>query len=60
MVQIKLPKEGSKWSSVSDTFIVLHTIELNGHVWVHYRKELDSLDYSCYLESFLDRFSEIV
>ena len=60
MVQINLPKEGSKWSSVSDTFIVLHTIELNGRMWVHYRKELDALDYSCYLESFLDKFNEIV
>lgn len=60
MVQIKLPKEGSKWSSMFDTFIVLHTIELNGHIWIHYRKDLTNLEYSCYLESFLDRFDEII
>ena len=59
----KLPKIGSRWSG-NDTrqvFHVLHTIELDGHTWVHYIKEdtkdiNETREYSCYLESFLERF----
>jgi hypothetical protein len=59
----KLPKIGSKWSG-SDSqqiFHVLHTIELEGHTWVHYIRETtkdinETREYSCYLESFLERF----
>ena len=36
---MKIPKDGSKWTSTEDMFIVLHTIDLDGHIWVHYRKE---------------------
>lgn len=55
---MKIPKQGSKWTSTDDVFVVLHTIELNDHTWVHYRKESDSTEYSCYAESFLERFTE--
>jgi hypothetical protein len=58
MAEINLPKEGSKWSGSSHViFHVLHTIELDGHTWVHYRD--DQREYSCYLESFLQRFKEL-
>jgi hypothetical protein len=59
---MKIPKNGSKWSgSDRTTFRVLHTIELEGKLWVHYIKENtkeESREYSCYLESFLQRFTE--
>jgi hypothetical protein len=58
---MKIPKEGSKWQGNESTvFIVLHIIELEEHVWVHYRKEGNDHEYSCYLESFLQRFREIL
>jgi hypothetical protein len=56
-------KDGSLWRSTDKKFIVLHTIELEGHVWVHYREHnpknlaLECKEYSCYQESFLDRFT---
>jgi len=56
---MKIPKEGSKWTSINETFVVIHTIELDGHTWIHYRKETNGQEYSCYAESFLDRFTEI-
>jgi hypothetical protein len=58
---MKTPKNGSLWSAKGnhDLFRVLHTIELDGHIWVHYRNNKDDREYSCYLESFLSRFWEI-
>ena len=55
-------KEGSKWSgSDSKVFVVISTIEQDGHTWVHYRSEKmqengTPQEYSCYQESFLSRF----
>jgi hypothetical protein len=55
-------KEGSKWASTGDNnkFHVIHVIEIEGHTWVHYIKENapedSNREYSCYLESFLQRF----
>lgn len=60
-----LPKEGSKWAGNDrDVFHILHTIELDGHTWVHYIKETkketsEVREYSCYLESFLQRFKPL-
>lgn len=56
-------KIGSKWSSATgQQFRVLNVIELEGHTWVHYIKahalEDDIREFSCYIESFLDRFRE--
>lgn len=56
---VKMIKEGSKWTSINDTFVVIHTIELNGNSWVHYRKESNGTEYSCYVESFLERFTPL-
>jgi hypothetical protein len=54
-------KEGSKWEAADGAkFHVIHVVELEGHTWVHYIKENTNEDsireYSCYLESFLQRF----
>ena len=56
-------KEGSTWEgSDHKQFLVLHTIEKDGHVWVHYRQngKDNNQEYSCYLESFVNRFREIL
>jgi hypothetical protein len=60
-------KQGSKWWTGSDKkFVVLHVIEQDGHTWVHYRDENNQSletgpqEYSCYAESFLNRFSLIL
>jgi len=56
-------KEGSKWTGSDGTrFVVIHVINTDDHTWVHYRQEGTSepREYSCYKESFQERFQEIV
>ena len=58
-------KDGTIWQSSDKKFVVLHTIDLEGHTWVHYREHdpkkatLECKEYSCYLESFLVRFNPL-
>lgn len=58
-------KQGSRWSGNDRTvFVVLHTLEQDGHTWIHYRTEkVDETgtpkEYSCYQESFLSRFRQL-
>lgn len=58
-----IPKVGSRWTGNSNyvIFRVLHIVEMDGHTWVHYCNE-DNGDsaYSCYVESFLERFRETI
>lgn len=50
-------KPGSKWvSSEGKAFRVIHRIQLDGNVWIHYRCDTDSKEYSCYEDSFVGRF----
>jgi hypothetical protein len=59
MIQIK---EGSKWSGTDGKrFHVIHVVETDGHTWVHYEQDgvLESREFSCYIESFLERFKEL-
>lgn len=52
--------EGSIWESVnSDKFRILHVITLEGRTWVHYYSVKQDVEYSCLLESFLERFSQV-
>ena len=55
-----IPKEGSKWAGTNDVFVIIHIIELDDHTWVHYRKESSDQEYSCYVESFLERFTPVL
>lgn len=53
---------GSRWwSGTSAKFIVIDVITIEGYTWVHYRDDTDKAEqpreYSCYLESFLQRFT---
>jgi hypothetical protein len=54
-------KDGSKWSGGDKKFVVIQTIEQEGHTWVHYREDKASepKEYSCYLESFITRFNAL-
>jgi hypothetical protein len=55
-------KEGSKWSGIGEnTFVVIHVIDKDDHTWVHYRNDgsKEPREYSCYIESFLERFREL-
>jgi hypothetical protein len=53
--------QGSRWTSTEHKqFILLHEVEQDGHLWVHYREETGQpspREYSCYKESFLARFT---
>lgn len=50
-------KPGSLWWSGTEYFRVLSRAEVNGEVWIHYRKEASGAqEYSCYEQSFLQRF----
>jgi hypothetical protein len=58
-----IPKNGSQWISTDGSYFhVLGTIEIEGKIWVHYQKDnqKEPQEYSCYLESFLERYKEIV
>jgi hypothetical protein len=60
---MNIPKQGSRWTGPDNyvIFRVLHTIELDGHTWIHYcREDNGDQSYSCYVESFLERFREIL
>ena len=59
-------KPGTKWWAGSDKrFRVLNVVQEDGKTWVHYRDEVKGFDqstsreYSCYLESFLERFRQL-
>jgi hypothetical protein len=54
---------GSLWTSGDKFFRVISVAEVDGHTWVHYREDrgikvpaLECREYSCYQESFLQRF----
>ncbi len=56
---------GSLWgTSNSKKFRVISVTEVEGHTWVHYREDgcnpnIDECrEYSCYVESFLQRFTK--
>jgi len=52
-------KEGSRWGSADGKkFHVIHRIEIEGKIWIHYLLENgeNSIEFSCYEESFLSRF----
>lgn len=55
-------KVGTRWwGQDGKKFVVIHVIEQEGHTWVHYRDDRrdEPREYSCYLESFLSRFSPL-
>lgn len=61
---MNIPKAGSKWCGGEEVFHVMSTVEIEGKIWVYYHKDkpktTDPEDYSCYLESFLHRFRELL
>jgi hypothetical protein len=55
-------KEGSRWwSADGKKFHVIHRVEIEGKIWIHYLLENgeNSTEFSCYEESFLSRFSPL-
>jgi hypothetical protein len=53
-------KEGTRWMSADGkAFHVIHRIELDGQIWIHYIEENkeNCREYSCYEDSFLSRFT---
>lgn len=54
---------GSRWwGGQGERFVVIDIITIEGYTWVHYRDDKTKespREYSCYLESFLSRFSEL-
>ena len=52
-------KIGSRWlGSDRDVFIVIGLVEQDGHLWVHYRNDRTAQEYSCWADSFTQRFTE--
>lgn len=57
-------KQGSRWSGGNGKeFIVLAEVQADDKIWIHYRetdcKEGTPKEYSCYRESFENRFSPL-
>lgn len=54
--------EGSLWGTADGRqFRVLAVVEVQGHTWVHYVRDQGMYkpagqEYSCYVESFVERF----
>jgi hypothetical protein len=57
-------KAGMLWAGKDrKKFVVLSVTEVDGHTWVHYRDDSginESREYSCYEESFTQRFTPIL
>lgn len=57
----KTVEPGTIWlGTARERFQVIHVIEdEQGHVWIHYRRleSPEPREYSCWQESFLQRFS---
>jgi len=55
-------KEGTRWvSNEGNTFHVVHRVELDGKIWIHYEQDncKECREFSCYEESFLLRFRQL-
>jgi len=50
---------GSRWKGTDDLFQVIEVVEVGDHTWVYYRRERDTLEFSCWIESFRSRFTPI-
>ena len=50
---------GSRWwTGQGEKFVVIDVITIEGYTWVHYKDDKhEPREYSCYLESFLQRFT---
>ena len=54
------PKQGEVWvSSDHMRFRVIEVVKVDDHMWVYYRNEKTGQEYSCYQESFEQRFSPV-
>lgn len=51
----------SRWADTQgNRFQIIHVITDDaGHEWVHYRRERDAEEFSCWTESFLQRFTSV-
>ncbi len=60
---MNIPKVGSRWwSGDGNKFMILGVVAQENHVWIHYRDdngETEPKEYSCYVESFVQRFTEL-
>lgn len=61
-------KSGTLWSAPNGKrFRVINIVDLEGHIWVHYREDFllkessveEPREYSCYQESFVSRFAKL-
>jgi len=54
-------KVGSRWQgSDRSEFTVRDIIEEDGGVWIHYGRHAQDTTYSCLIDAFLHRFTEIL
>ena len=61
---MKLPVVGSKWSgSDGKEFMVIELVEVDNQQWIYYRENtksnIEPKLYSCFVESFQQRFREL-
>jgi hypothetical protein len=56
---------GSLWTSGDKNFRVIGVMEVDNHIWVHYREDwgnkvpaVECKEFSCYQESFISRFNQ--
>lgn len=51
-------KVGTRWIGGDKVFHVIHRVEVDGHIWIHYEQDNcnECREFSCYEQSFLERF----
>jgi hypothetical protein len=60
-------KQGTLWTGDHEKlFRVISVTDIDGRTWVHYREDrgikvptLECREYSCYLDSFIERFHQL-
>ena len=53
-------EQGSTWkSNTNEKFRILHVVELAGRTWIHYYSINHDMEYSCFLESFIEQFKQL-
>jgi len=53
-------KEGQIWNSSNTEFRIIKVINIDNNTWVHYINEKTGQEYSCYQESFVSRFNQVL
>lgn len=56
---VKVTKGSRWWGGEYNKFVITDLKEIDNHTWVFYKNEKTAQEYNCYVEAFLQRFTEL-